>query len=309
MNGHSLRQRASGDHAVSPLAAGKVCTMMLAWRVRAIAVTASLLCASVFAGGVAAAAPGHNTVADSQYYVALGDSGAATTGVQSFDVEAPLRCAQSTANTPKLLARTLGVQLDDRTCSSAKIPDLYGSQGPGVAPQFDALGPNTKLVTLHIGANDARFTDFILSCVAENLVGRTCARGEEWSAAIQAIRPAYAAALEEIHRRSPDANVVVDGWPIYLRPQGCADALLTGPNAAYVQSKFDELSSVVSSEAAAHGAVYVETRTAGLGHDACAPRSERWIEPVLADQTLVPFHLTLRGMSDIAAELKAASGS
>lgn len=213
---------------------------------------------------------------------------------------------QSTANTPKLLARTLGVQPDDRTCSSAKIPDLWGSQGPGVAPQFDALGRNTKLVTLHIGANDARFTDFIVSCVLDNVVGRTCARGEEWSAAIQAIRPAYAAALEEIHRRSPDAKIVVNGWPIYLRPQGCAEALLTGPNAAYVQSKFDELNSVVSSEAAAHGASYVETQTAGQGHDACAPRGERWIEPIVADQTLVPFHLTLRGMSDIAAELGRA---
>ncbi|MFE9324834.1 hypothetical protein ACIHDR_18345 [Nocardia sp. NPDC052278] len=125
-------------------------TRRTGWRAGALAISLLTLTSALLA------APASTAAADgSAAYVALGDSGAATTGVQKFDTGAPLQCARSTANTPKLVAADLSLKLDDRTCSSAKIPDLIASQGPGITAQFDALGPKTQLVTLHIGANDA----------------------------------------------------------------------------------------------------------------------------------------------------------
>ncbi|MFB7724070.1 SGNH/GDSL hydrolase family protein [Nocardia sp. NPDC056100] len=231
-------------------------------------------------------------------YVALGDSGAATTGVQDFDTSAPLQCARSTANTPKLVALELGLKLDDRTCSSAKIPHLTTSQGPGIAPQFDGLGPNTTLVTVHIGANDAQMTKYILTC---HLAGLKPCADPAWDADIDGIANAYSTALHQISVLAPNAKIYVDGWPTYVRPGGCADLIGLRPeDAVHIQAAFDRLNAVVSRAAVAAGAVYIDTRPESIGHDMCAPAGVRWFEPLLATQTLVPYHPTLEGMRGVA---------
>ncbi|MBL1079715.1 SGNH/GDSL hydrolase family protein [Nocardia sp. 2] len=239
-------------------------------------------------------------------YVALGDSGAATTGAQNLDTGAPLVCLRSTTNTPRFVAASLGLRLDDRSCSSARIPHLTTSQSAGVAPQFDGLGPGTKLVTVHIGANDAQFTSHIVGCQAAAVSGGCAGRGERWDADIDGIAGSYAAALREISRRAPNATVVVDGWPQYMRDGGCPELLgLAAGDAGFIQSKFDRLNTVVAREAVAHGAIYVSTREASAGRDACAPAGVRWIEPVVATQTLLPYHPTVEGMRGVAEVIVA----
>ncbi|SUA77557.1 Lipase 2 precursor [Nocardia otitidiscaviarum] len=234
-------------------------------------------------------------------YVALGDSGAATTGIVNFDTSAPLSCARSTTNYPHLVAARLGLRLDDRTCSSARIPHLTQSQAAGVPPQLDALGPNTRLVTLHIGANDARFTAHLLDCYLAAARGGCAGTADGWDADIDAIAAPYAAALREITRRAPHAALVVDGWPRYLRDGGCPETLGLAPaDAAYIQSKFERLNAVVAREAAAVGALYVDTVAASAGRDACAPAGVRWFDPLLATETLVPYHPTVQGMRGVA---------
>lgn len=242
-------------------------------------------------------------------YVALGDSGAATTGAVDLDVTAPLRCVRSTSNAPKLVAERLGLALDDRTCSSAKIPDLYGSQGAGIDPQFDALGPATQIVTLHMGANDAGMTEFILGhCHAGALSGGCADEADpEWDNRIDAIAPAYAAALADITRRAPEATVFVDGWPTYLTNTSCPAMLgLLPADAAYIQSKFERLNTVVARAAADHGAVYIDTVTASREFGMCADRGVRWFDPILADRTLLPYHPTLAGQRGVADLIVAA---
>lgn len=259
----------------------------------------------IFAAGICAlatvslTAPASSAPADGgAEYVALGDSGAATTGVRDFDLSAPLQCARSTANTPKLVAAALGVRLDDRTCSSAKIPHLTTSQGAGIAPQFDGLGPATELVTVHIGANDAQMTKYILTC---HLAGARPCADPAWDGDIDAIAASYSTALRQISTLAPNAKVYVDGWPTYVREGGCPDLVGLRPaDAVYIQAAFDRLNSVVSREAAARGAVYIDTRPESIGHDMCAPAGTRWFEPLIATQTLVPYHPTLEGMRGIA---------
>ncbi|WP_309231131.1 SGNH/GDSL hydrolase family protein [Nocardia sp. SYP-A9097] len=210
----------------------------------------------------------------------------------------PMQCLRSTANTPKLVAASLGVRLDDRTCSSAKIPHLTTSQGAGIAPQLDGLGPNTKLVTVHIGANDADMTKYILTC---HLAGAKPCADPAWGSAIDGIAAAYSTALHQISVLAPNAKVYVDGWPTYVSEGGCADlAGLRPADAIHIQIAFDRLSAVVAREAVAAGAVYIDTRPESIGHDMCAPVGTRWFEPLLATQTLLPYHPTLEGMRGVA---------
>ncbi|WP_327118513.1 SGNH/GDSL hydrolase family protein [Nocardia sp. NBC_01730] len=269
---------------------------------RVTTITASLLALVA----VAVAAPTSAVPTEGAEYVALGDSGAATTGVRNFDASAPLRCIRSTADTPKLVAQDLGLRLDDRTCSSARIPDLTTSQGPGIAPQFDALGPNTRLVTVHIGANDALMAEHIIACHATGVLGRACA-GPSWDADIDGIAASYSTALRQISTLAPNAKVFVDGWPLYIRDGGCPEVVGLRPSdAVHVQAAFDRLNTVVARGAAANGATYVDTRTASEGHDMCAPVGVRWFDPVLATETLLPYHPTPQGMRGVADVIVAA---
>ncbi|MFC6012725.1 SGNH/GDSL hydrolase family protein [Nocardia lasii] len=242
-------------------------------------------------------------------YVALGDSGAATTGAVNLDPTAPLRCLRSTTNAPALVAQRLGLTLDDRSCSAAKIGDLFRSQGPEVAPQLDALGPATEIVTLHIGANDADMTSYILGhCHAGTITGGCAAEADpQWDTEIDAIAPHYAAALAEITRRAPNATVFVDGWPTYLTNASCPAMLGLRPaDAAYIQSKFERLNTVVAREARSHGAVYIDTVTASRDFGMCADPSTRWFDPLLADHTLLPYHPTPAGQRGVAELIVAA---
>ncbi|WP_280258611.1 SGNH/GDSL hydrolase family protein [Nocardia abscessus] len=262
---------------------------------RAMAVAACLV-------ALGSTAPAHTAPTDGEAeYVALGDSGAATTGVRNFDTSAPPRCLRSTANTPKLIARDLGLRLDDRTCNSARIPDLTAAQGPGIPPQFDALGPGTRLVTVHIGANDALMAEHVVGCHVSGLVGVGVCAGPDWDTAIDAIAVSYATALQQISARAPRAKIVVDGWPLYVRDGGCPELVgLRPPDAARIQAAFDRLNTVVARVATAQGVVYVDTRAASEGRDACAPVGIRWIDPVIATETLIPYHLTPQGMRGVA---------
>ncbi|MEU6185481.1 SGNH/GDSL hydrolase family protein [Nocardia sp. NPDC047038] len=261
---------------------------------RATAVTACLI-------AVGATFPAAADPIGGAEYVAVGDSGAATTGVRNFDISAPFRCLRSTANTPQLVARDLGLRIDDRTCNSALIADLTAPQQPGIPPQFDPLGPATRLVTVHIGANDALMAEHIVACHVYGLSGAGTCAGPDWDVDIDAIAAPYAAALQQISARAPHALIVVDGWPRYVRDGGCPALVGLRPSdAAPIQAAFDHLNSVVSRVATAHGAIYVDTSAASEGRDACAPVGVRWMEPVLATETLLPYHLNPQGMRGIA---------
>ncbi|MFE1595701.1 SGNH/GDSL hydrolase family protein [Nocardia sp. NPDC058705] len=270
---------------------------------RAIATTSMIATAAI----TPAAVHGQPTSEAGARYVALGDSGAATTGAVNLDLTAPLRCVRSTTNAPKLVAQRLGLSLDDRTCSAAKIPDLYRSQGAGVAPQLDALGPATEIVTLHIGANDADMTEYILGHCHAKPGGCAAVADPRWDSDIDAIAPAYAVALDEIARRAPKATVFVDGWPTYLTDTSCPAMLgLLPADAAYIQSKFERLNSVVAREAENHGAVYIDTVAASKDFGMCADPATRWFDPLVADRTLLPYHPTLAGQRGVADVIASA---
>jgi lysophospholipase L1-like esterase len=254
-------------------------------------------------GGSTAAAAGDETLT----YVALGDSSAAGPLIPSQDPQ--LLCLRSDHNFPQVVAARLGATLTDVTCSGATTADLAGKRFGIIAPQFDALTPDTDLVTLSMGANDMDLGTAVLSCVnlAPPPLGLSCAKRftaggtDELKARATATAPKIAAALQEIARRSPRAAVLVTGYGTYTRPGGCWPSVPLHPaDADYVQASFGALSDMLATQAAAVDVPFVELRDATVGHDMCAAPSARFYEPLVPASGGVIYHPNARGMAAFA---------
>lgn len=260
--------------------------------------------------GAAVAEPGYE-------YVALGDSSAAGPLIPQQDPEAP-GCLRSTNNWPSVLAARIGARLTDVTCSGAVTDDLAGSQatvdGEQQAPQADALGPSTDLVTLTIGGNDVALGDAALQCV--NLLpppfGTSCrdvftAGGrDELAERIDAYAAEFAAALDLVSARAPQARVVVVGYGTHIRPGGCfPDQPIWPKDATYLQASIHRMNVLFARAAAEHGATFVDVESPSTGHDACAPARVRWFEGVTLTGPAAPMHPNKDGMAAIGGIVAA----
>jgi lysophospholipase L1-like esterase len=267
-----------------------------------LASRAGLVLATVLAAGVI----GSPALADKPLrYVALGDSSAAGPLIPN---EIDATCLRSDRNWPHVLASRLGATLTDVTCSGATTNDLTGRQFGVVAPQFDALRRDTDLVTLAIAANDIKLGSAFVACASPNgPTGTTCQERytvngvDQFAARIDATAPKVAAALAEIHRRSPGAKVVVAGYLTYWRPGGCYPAdPYTAVDADYLQHTFDHLMAMLADQSARHGASYVDIRTPSAARGLCEPPARRWLEGAVPASPAYPYHPNATGMANAA---------
>ncbi len=242
-------------------------------------------------------------------YVALGDSYSAASGVLPPDPTSPL-CARSTANYPHLIAHRIGARLTDVTCGAAQTKDFFSSQFPGVAPQLDALGRRTRLVTMTIGGNDNNtFVGAIAECGAAGLStlgqGSPC-QDRYGSSFVTDIRqktyPALVRSLKAVHRRAPRARVAILGYPWILpKTDGCFDKMpVAKGDVPYLRNVEATLNNAVRRAAAATGATYVSFARVSEGHDACQATGVRWIEPVLQGTNPVVVHPNALGERHLA---------
>lgn len=192
-------------------------------------------------------------------YVALGDSYAAGFGVAPYSATPAVGCLQSTTDYPHQVAASLGLRLDDRTCTGAttdnitRLPQSTGA-GRGTAPvQADALSKDTDLVTVSIGGNDLGFTDLIANCLAltkdgpvfSEIHGKTYDHCKDYYAPVvhgverdrlaarirTVVAPRLASTFRVIAQRAPRAKVFVVGYPMIApssarSPKGCFSSLL-----------------------------------------------------------------------------------
>ncbi|MCX3058250.1 SGNH/GDSL hydrolase family protein [Streptomyces beihaiensis] len=279
-------------------------------RLAAVAVAAGAAMATLSAPAQAASGPG--------VYVALGDSYSAGSGVLPIDPSASLLCARSTANYPHVIAERTGAELTDVTCGGAQTKDFSTAQYPGVAPQLDALGPGTRLVTLTIGGNDNNtFIDTILACASAGIAtagqGHPCQTlyGDTFADDIDTkTYPAVKAALQAVRDKAPNAKVAALGYPWIMPAKAEAGCFAKMPIASgdvpYVRDIEAHLNSAVQRAAQETGATYVDMSRVSEGHDACQPIGTRWIEPALFGTNYVPVHPNALGESRMAS---AAIGS
>ena len=264
--------------------------------------------------GPATAAP----VAPPQGYVALGDSYTAGPGIPFPDPHPP-GCHRSDHNYPHLVAQPAGAaRFRDVSCSGAGTAHMTAPQavrGGSNPPQLDALDAATTLVTLGIGGNDIGFGEIVSSCFTALPVGTPCQSiytsggRDEISRRIAETAPRVGGVLTAIQERSPEARVLVVGYPAILPDSGlgCWPVLPVAPgDVPYLREKTKELNAMLAREAAAHADTFVDVYGPSIGHDACALPGHRWVEPAVPASPAAPVHPNAAGMGGMARAVLAA---
>ncbi len=245
-------------------------------------------------------------------YVALGDSYSAASGVLPPDPAAPVHCARSLLNYPKVLASKISTQLIDVTCGAADTNDYFSAQYPGVPAQLEAVRKDTQLITMTIGGNDSSvFVNSILQCGAAGATtlgqGSPCKDkyGSSFETTInKTTYPALVKALRAVRTKAPKAKVGILSYPwIVPTSGGCYPQMpvATG-DVPYLRHLQKTLNDAVRRAAAATGATYVDLNKVSDGHDACKPIGVRWVEPVLGGTNPVIVHPNALGETKMAEQ-------
>ncbi|WP_457031667.1 SGNH/GDSL hydrolase family protein [Kitasatospora sp. P5_F3] len=233
-------------------------------------------------------------------------------------------CLRSDQNYGHLVAAALqSTTYTDVTCSAAKVKHLTEAQYGLYEPQLNALKADTALVTLGIGGNDLGVSDLgvaelIATCVGGAVVnpfGTPCkdvyADGhwvwQDWQfqwvygedklrTRIAAAEPQLADGLRKIRAKSPNAKVLLVGYPSVMPSNGstCINRQPVTPgDVEYLHGVLTDLNAMLARTAAANGATYVDTAGPTKGHDACSDNP--WIEGLLPQSPAAPFHPNAAG--------------
>lgn len=249
-------------------------------------------------------------------YVALGDS---YTSASLVPRQTDLACTRSSRNYPSLVAAELGVEsFTDVSCGGATTEDMTEPQGGFLNdPQFDALRPDTGLVTVGIGGNDIPFVEVLVVCSLHGLVphGSPCKDYYQRSGTdrlvekVEAVGPLVGGVLDGIRERSPGADVLVIGYPTILPDDGsnCWPLVpIAAGDAPYLRDITKLLNEVIATEAAARDMTFVDTYTSSVGHDMCRPPGEKWLEGMFPTSPAAPVHPNALGARNQADQVLAS---
>jgi hypothetical protein len=243
-------------------------------------------------------------------YVALGDSWSADVVIADANggpdtTHVPIGCGQSHTNYPKLLAEELGIStFRDATCGGAETDDFYTPQSVdpgGTNPaQFDRLSSTTDLVTVGIGGNDAGIAGAAMDCLGLFPDDETVPPGtapepvptggckdkyapeggeDQLARQILEAEPKVVAALQEVHRRSPNARVLIIDYFAAVPEHACYPTVpISEEDMVYLHATMLRLNAMVQRAASAGGAEFVDSYTPTIGHDVCQPPNVRYAE-------------------------------
>ncbi len=253
-------------------------------------------------------------------YVALGDSWTADVVILNGDGfpatnHAPVDCAQSHRNYPKLVAKAIRVAtFRDASCGSATTDHFAKPQrglplGGTNPPQFARLTKTTDLVTVGIGGNDAGIASAGMDCLnvlpfANPLPTDQLALSElpipfigsqpplggckkkytkdgydQLARNIRRSQPKLVRGLKAIHRISPKARILLVDYMSVIPDHGCYPTVPASDNdMAYIKAKFDQLNRMLAGAARKGGAELVRTHRLTVGHDLCKGPRVRYAE-------------------------------
>src|SRR5690606_2559058 len=106
---------------------------------------------------------------------------------------------------------------------------------------------------------------------------------DELAERVDETAPKIDAVLEGIAERSPQARVLVVGYPVILPDDGsnCHSTVpIAAGDAPWLRDTEKHLNTMLAERAEAHGAEYVDTYTGSIGPDLCKPADVRWIGPL-----------------------------
>lgn len=227
-------------------------------------------------------------------YAALGDSVAAGAGLSAGQVS---DCDRSSLAYPNLVAKSTGLSLTQLSCSGAKVDEgVYGDQD-GITPQLDTafIGGTPSLMTITIGANDARWTQFLKQC--HHLRCGYAVDTARSAAYLADLKIELNIMLAKIHQKS-EGNppvVLVNGYYSPFSSHGCDETdTITKREASWVNGRVAALNRAISGTVSKFSyAKFVPISF--KGHDLCS--SDPWVQGL---QAAAPFHPTAKGQQAIA---------
>ena len=231
--------------------------------------------------------PGGRRVARRRAVLALGDSFTSGAGLPQTRRGA-FTCGQSSLNYPHLVAKAIGAKLVDVSCGGATTENGTEPQslgGEAWPPQLDAVTKGTDLVTVSLGGNDfSWYLGVMFGCTtaaSADPTGDPCERqGTSLESDLTALPPQIGARLEalltEAHRRAPEAEVLLVGYPQPVPASGtCPELPLATGDYPFVRAQWEALDAAMREAASAAGATFVDVLGPSEGHDICAG-AEAW---------------------------------
>ncbi|MEW1866734.1 SGNH/GDSL hydrolase family protein [Streptomyces caelestis] len=230
------------------------------------ATLATLILGAATALGLArpASAAGHD-------YVALGDSYSSGVGAGSYTSESG-DCKRS-ANAYPQLWRNANSPSSFRfvACSGATTTSVAGTQ-------LGALSSSTTLVSVTAGGNDVGFADVMQTCVLRSEA--TCV--SRVNTAVSQMRDSLPGKLDSLYAgirsRSPQARVVVLGYPRFYKLSGSCVAGLTETERGALNNASDVLNGVLAKRAADAGFAFSSVVDEFTGHELCS--GDAWLHSV-----------------------------
>ncbi|MFG6415048.1 SGNH/GDSL hydrolase family protein [Roseateles sp. DC23W] len=246
-------------------------------------------------------------------YVAMGSSFAAGPGLLPYAPDAPPGCARSLANYAQQLATLRGLRVNDVSCSAATTRALLEPWNEMPA-QIDALGTDTRLVTVTVGGNDVGYIGGLLAASCGKLAAQGRVSASRCRAAAEPTEADFAALARSLRElaaavrvRAPKATLVFVDYLTVLPPAGlCEAAPLPEPAADLARRTAARLLAVTSAAAREAGALLLPASRLSAEHHACA--SEPWMWGYPAPAGGAPYHPNAAAMAGLAGALHEALG-
>src|SRR5450755_1120793 len=252
-------------------------------------------------------------------YVALGDSFTAAPLEHQQGGGSSAGCLRSQQDYPPLVAAALhSSSFVNVSCFGASTTDMTQAQriATGVAPpQLAAVSAADTLVTLQVGGDDIGVSGIGITCAALSLTGPfgspcrqhyTAGGTDQLARAVAQTGPKVASVLGAIRDRAPHARILVVGYPDILPVSGNGrwpEVAVARGDVPYLRGIETLLNAMLATEAAAHGATFVNTYAPSVGHDACQDAGVKWVEGLIPTSLAVPFHPNARGEQAMAQEI------
>jgi lysophospholipase L1-like esterase len=267
--------------------------------------TLILLC-TLAAAGAATAQPA--ALPKGASYVALGSSFAAGPGIPTQLGT----CGRSDRNYPHLVAAALELKLTDVSCGGATTANILDTPQNGAAPQLEAVGVDTALVTVTIGGNDITYSASTGRCGNAKVEDACVAKLDQAriAALTRELPGRLAAVLDAIRAKAPNAVVVMVTYPRVVPPAGerCAAVGLTDADADYFAKMGEQLESAMAGSAKAKGMLVADPYVRGSGHGPCAAGDDRWVNGAVPAGSGAAFHPTGSAHREMARLVLAALG-
>ncbi|MFD2763246.1 SGNH/GDSL hydrolase family protein [Micromonospora eburnea] len=249
--------------------------------------TLALTLASSLGVTLALATPAQAAATDR--YVALGDSYAAGVGADSYTSESG-SCMRSNNAYPALYSTNIKpASYRSVACSGATTTDVINNQ-------LSALSSTTTLVSITIGGNDIGFSSIMTTCV---LNGES-----QCIAAIQTaenkVRSELPGKLANVYNgiksRSPNARVVVVGYPVFYQLGNPICVGLTEASRAKINEGINLLDDTIRTAATSAGFKFADVRSAFVGHQLCSSGT-KWLHALNFLNLTISYHPTAAGQS------------